>query len=125
LYLLLIRLGKFTAFRDAKNIDDLLNIGKNYATKTNCNSDIKHFALIYKYLLPIIDNNEELFFKRSMKTAYRSQEAYYGISNLIIGNADEVTKNKFEKIKQKVDNGMTKQEEERARKIADNIYDLQ
>lgn len=97
MYLLLLRLsrhGYFRKFESIETIDDF-----NETMKSRSHGDAHYWKSLYPYLLAILDNHKDLFFRRSIKTAYASQSGWNGINSMITGSCDTVTKRRFNKIK--------------------------
>jgi hypothetical protein len=99
LYLLLLRLCRNKSFKKMNNFDDLPKVYDELLVIAGSNEDAKHFVLVYKYLHTILENCDELFFQRTIKTAYTLNQANYGITSMICGIADPTTINRFEKLK--------------------------
>jgi len=97
LYLLILRLSRHAYFRKFESFAGLEDFDKIMARKTH--SDAQYWRTLRPYLLAILDNHKDLFFRRTIKTAYSGQSGWNGINGMLQGNCDAATKRRFNRIK--------------------------
>ena len=102
MYLLILRLARHKYFQKFESIDALEEF--DVIMKGRTHSDAQYWRSLRPYLLAILDNHKDLFFRRSMKTAYATQSGWNGINTMLTGNSDPATKRRFNKIKSMVKN---------------------
>jgi hypothetical protein len=92
IYLLIIRLGRFyEEFSKFKSVDDLENMYKIFSKDRDKRTmtDPAWFIETWKYWMLVLNNHNILFFGKSLKENYRSNNGESGIKYLIRGCADK------------------------------------
>ena len=114
LYMLVLRLGRFyKTTKVYKNFDDLKKLEVALraiisSIKGQGNSDIAWFIKTFEDWGTVLDNHRKLFFKNSLTDNFKLNEGVNGISELVRGHADVVTRKKWLGIKKAAEQAVAK-----------------
>lgn len=104
LYLLIIRSCWFVDFFKIKKIEDIEEACKRIVNRTSriysLTQHIKFIKATYKYWLLLVLNKDFLIAGRSIKTLYRTNNMYGGITDLIFNknSVDSITRKKWKEL---------------------------
>jgi len=109
LYLLIIRLGQYWQdFHELKKIEDLKKVVNSIISDKSkkLQADIQWLEMTWKYWLIILNNHDELFFKRTIEENYVANSGKDGIKSLIdCSGSDQQTKKCWKDIISKTKGG--------------------